>query len=103
MIAASAGNHAQALAYHGNALNIPVTVVMPDDAPIVKQTMCKEYGANVVLKGHNLQEVCKVPFKFVPWYPEVRSYYSSYIVFFSGCKSKRGTPKYAGLGVVNRL
>lgn len=64
VIAASAGNHAQALAYHGNALKIPVTVVMPDDAPIVKQAMCKEYGANVLIVGHNLQEVSSLKIIF---------------------------------------
>src|SRR6059058_5136349 len=36
VIAASAGNHALALAYHGRELNIPVTVVMPKWAPLVK-------------------------------------------------------------------
>ncbi|EDO45131.1 predicted protein [Nematostella vectensis] len=56
VIAASAGNHAQALAYHGNKLKIPVTVVMPENAPLVKQTMCREYGATIILKGHHLVE-----------------------------------------------
>ena len=39
VIAASAGNHAQALAYHGGLLDIPVTVVMPIVAPIMKVMM----------------------------------------------------------------
>ena len=57
MIAASAGNHALALAYHGHALNIPVTVVMPENCTIVKEMKCKGYGATVVHNGHKLAEV----------------------------------------------
>ncbi|KAG5485824.1 hypothetical protein LSCM1_07237 [Leishmania martiniquensis] len=51
VIAASAGNHAQALAYHGGILGIPVTMVMPVSAPIVKRENCKNFGANVILHG----------------------------------------------------
>jgi threonine dehydratase len=51
VIAASAGNHALALAYHGQLLNIPVTVVMPRYAPIVKVANCRSFGANVLLHG----------------------------------------------------
>lgn len=51
VIAASAGNHAQALAYHGGLLGIPVTMVMPVNAPIVKRENCKNFGANVILHG----------------------------------------------------
>ncbi|KAG5485156.1 hypothetical protein CUR178_08128 [Leishmania enriettii] len=51
VIAASAGNHAQALAYHGGVLGIPVTVVMPVSSPIVKRENCKNFGARVVLHG----------------------------------------------------
>ena len=39
VIAASAGNHALALAYHGYLLNIPVTVVTPETAPIMKASL----------------------------------------------------------------
>ncbi|CAD5112637.1 DgyrCDS1851 [Dimorphilus gyrociliatus] len=56
VIAASAGNHAQALAYHGVDLGIPVTVVMPIIAPIMKVTNCKSYGANVIVHGADLGE-----------------------------------------------
>ncbi|XP_028405288.1 uncharacterized protein LOC114527795 [Dendronephthya gigantea] len=56
VIAASAGNHALALAYHGQALNIPVTVVMPENCTIVKEMKCRSYGAKVLNKGHNLAE-----------------------------------------------
>ncbi len=56
VIAASAGNHALALAYHGRDLGIPVTVVMPVFAPLIKQTRCASYGAKVVLFGANIGE-----------------------------------------------
>ncbi|QIR38940.1 threo-3-hydroxy-L-aspartate ammonia-lyase [Tolypothrix sp. PCC 7910] len=45
----SSGNHAQAIALSGKLLNIPATIVMPDDAPAVKQTATKGYGAEVIL------------------------------------------------------
>ena len=51
VIAASAGNHALALAYHGQELGIAVTVVMPKFAPIVKVKNCRSFGANVILHG----------------------------------------------------
>jgi threonine dehydratase len=54
--AASAGNHALALAYHGRDLGIPVTVCMPIFAPLVKQSRCRELGAEVVLTGENIAE-----------------------------------------------
>lgn len=56
VIAASAGNHALALAYHGNSLKILVTVVMPLIAPMMKIQLCKQYGANVIVKGKDLSE-----------------------------------------------
>ena len=56
VIAASAGNHAQALAYHGGQLDIPVTVVMPIVAPIMKVENCKKYGANIIIHGENIGE-----------------------------------------------
>ncbi|HTU27555.1 MAG TPA: threonine ammonia-lyase [Pirellulales bacterium] len=51
VVAASAGNHALGLAYHGNLLGIPVTVVMPKFAPLVKITTCRRLGATVILHG----------------------------------------------------
>ena len=51
VIAASAGNHAAALAYHGQLLGIPVTVVMPDYAPMIKISTCKRLGAQVLIHG----------------------------------------------------
>jgi threonine dehydratase len=56
VVAASAGNHAQALAFHGKELNIPVTVVMPIIAPIMKVSMCRHYGAEVMVQGADINE-----------------------------------------------
>jgi threonine dehydratase len=56
VIAASAGNHALALAWHGQQLGIPVTVVMPRFAPIIKVRHCRRLGAEVVLHGQHLGE-----------------------------------------------
>src|SRR5437868_6091127 len=56
VIAASAGNHALALACHGRDLGIPVTVVMPRFAPLIKVATCRRYGANVVLHGDNFAD-----------------------------------------------
>ncbi|XP_062600738.1 L-threonine ammonia-lyase-like [Saccostrea cucullata] len=56
VIAASAGNHALALAYHGQCLDIPVTVVMPLIAPMMKVQACVSYGANVIIKGNDISE-----------------------------------------------
>ncbi|MDX1962955.1 MAG: threonine ammonia-lyase [Pirellulales bacterium] len=51
VIAASAGNHALGLAYHGSTLGIPVTVVMPRYAPLIKVATCRTFGARVILAG----------------------------------------------------
>ena len=51
VIAASAGNHAQALAYQGKLLGVPATVVMPQFAPLIKISNCQKLGATVVLFG----------------------------------------------------
>src|SRR6266513_5833150 len=56
VIAASAGNHAQALAYQGKLLSIPATVVMPKFAPLLKITNCPKHGATVVLHGSDFGE-----------------------------------------------
>jgi threonine dehydratase len=49
VVAYSSGNHAQAVALAGRILDIPRVIVMPDDAPAVKLTATREYGAEVVL------------------------------------------------------
>src|SRR5947209_7421823 len=51
VIAASAGNHAQAVAYHAKRLGIPATIVMPEPTPTVKVTQTRGHGAAVVLHG----------------------------------------------------
>ncbi|MBV8592872.1 MAG: threonine ammonia-lyase [Caulobacteraceae bacterium] len=51
VIAASAGNHAQGLAYHGQRLGIPVTIVMPDGTPYVKVQQTRDFGARVIIEG----------------------------------------------------
>ena len=51
VIAASAGNHAQGLAYHATRLGIPSTIVMPKNTPTVKVTQTMGHGANVILEG----------------------------------------------------
>jgi threonine dehydratase len=56
VIAASAGNHGMALAFHGEKLGVPVTVVMPETAPLVKVANTRGYGARVVLHGKILDE-----------------------------------------------
>jgi threonine dehydratase len=56
VIAASAGNHALGLAYHGKLLGIPVTVVMPDYAPLIKVSTCRRIGANVLIRGRDFAE-----------------------------------------------
>ena len=56
MIAASAGNHAQGLAYHGARLGIPVTIVMPRTTPFVKVEQTRNFGADVVLHADTFDE-----------------------------------------------
>lgn len=56
VIAASAGNHSQGLAYHCGRLGIPVTIVMPKSTPIVKVQQTRGHGANVVLEGESFDE-----------------------------------------------
>ena len=56
VVAASAGNHALGLAYHGGLLGIPVTVVMPRFAPLVKLATCRRLGAHVILEGDTFAE-----------------------------------------------
>ena len=51
VIAASAGNHAQAVAFVAGRLKIPSTIVMPEGAPLVKAAATSDYGARVILHG----------------------------------------------------
>lgn len=63
VISASLGNHAQALSYHGWKLNIPVTVVMPRAAPIMKIQKCRNYKANVIVSGKDMAEARSIALK----------------------------------------
>jgi threonine dehydratase len=56
VIAMSAGNHAQAVAYHAGRLGIPATIVMPKPTPFVKIDATRGFGADVVLEGETLAE-----------------------------------------------
>jgi len=56
VIAASAGNHSQGLAYHAARLGIPVTIVMPRNTPFVKVKQTRAFGAEVVLEGESYDE-----------------------------------------------
>jgi threonine dehydratase len=56
LIAASAGTHAQAVAYHGGRLGVTVTIVMPETTPIMKVANTRAHGARVVLHGTNYDE-----------------------------------------------
>ncbi len=59
VIAASAGNHAQGLSYHGTRLGAPVTIVMPKTTPTVKVMQTEAVGGKVVLEGENYDAAYK--------------------------------------------
>ena len=56
VIAASAGNHAQGLSYHGTRLGLPVTIVMPKTTPTIKVMQTESVGGKVVLEGETFDE-----------------------------------------------
>ncbi len=56
VVAASAGNHAQGVAYHAQRLGIPATIVMPVHTPFIKVVRTRDFGANVVLHGEGVSE-----------------------------------------------
>jgi threonine dehydratase len=56
VVAASAGNHGLAVAYHAARLGIPATIVMPEWAPLIKVSSARRYGAEVILGGANFDE-----------------------------------------------
>ena len=56
VIAMSAGNHAQAVAYHAQQMGIPAVIVMPAQTPFAKVARTRSFGAEVVLEGRNLNE-----------------------------------------------
>ncbi|MBK6707677.1 MAG: pyridoxal-phosphate dependent enzyme [Sphingomonadales bacterium] len=59
VIAASAGNHAQGLSYHGTRLGVPVTIVMPKSTPTVKVMQTEAVGGKVVLEGEKFDDAYK--------------------------------------------
>jgi threonine dehydratase len=56
VVAASAGNHGLAIAFHAARLGIPAVIVMPEWAPLIKVTSSRRYGAEVILHGANYDE-----------------------------------------------
>ncbi|WP_032112401.1 threonine ammonia-lyase [Candidatus Paracaedibacter symbiosus] len=56
VVAMSAGNHAQGVAYHAHKLGIPATIIMPTNTPVAKIERTQALGATVVLSGENLSE-----------------------------------------------
>jgi threonine dehydratase len=59
VIAASAGNHAQAVAFHASSLGIQAKVVMPLATPLIKVSATRGYGGEVILHGANYDEACE--------------------------------------------
>jgi threonine dehydratase len=56
VVTASAGNHAQAVAYHAGRLGIPASVVMPEHTPLIKITNTRRYGAKITQHGATLND-----------------------------------------------
>ncbi len=56
LICASAGNHAQAVAYHAGVLGLPVVIVMPESTPLIKVSNTRSFGADVRLEGTDFDE-----------------------------------------------
>lgn len=65
VVAASAGNHAQGLAFAAQYFGCVATIFMPEATPLTKVTGVKSYGANVVLTGENFDEAYASAIKFV--------------------------------------
>ncbi len=63
LIAASAGNHAQGVAYAAKAYGCKATIVMPTTTPLIKVERTKGYGANVILQGDIYDEACDYAMK----------------------------------------
>lgn len=63
VVAASAGNHAQGVAYAAQKLNVNATIVMPETTPNIKIMFVRAYGAKVVLHGDTFDQACKLAIK----------------------------------------
>jgi threonine dehydratase len=64
VVAASAGNHAQGIAYSANYFNIDATIVMPEATPLTKVSGVKSHGANVILYGASYDDAYEYALKF---------------------------------------
>ncbi len=64
VVAASAGNHAQGVAFSGQHFNIPTTIVMPENTPLTKVNGVKSYGADVILHGAFYDDAYKFALKY---------------------------------------
>jgi threonine dehydratase len=84
VVAASAGNHATALAYHGKLLNIPVIVVMPSNAPITKRYKAAKLGAQVILHGEHIGEAKEFALKEYPDLKYINGYDDPEIIAGAG-------------------
>ena len=60
VIAMSAGNHAQGVAYHAGRLKIPATIVMPEGTPFTKMKHTRDFGARVVVGGASLSKAVAI-------------------------------------------
>ena len=63
LITASAGNHAQGVAYAARCYGVPATVVMPVTTPLIKVNRTKGYGANVILHGDVYDDACEYAYQ----------------------------------------
>ncbi len=63
VIAASAGNHAQGIAYHAARLGIACTIVMPEYTPLIKVANTRRSGARVIVHGSNYDAACEYAFE----------------------------------------
>ncbi len=64
IITASAGNHAQGVAFSANYFNIPSTIVMPESTPLLKVSGAKALGSTVILSGNNYDEAYKFALEY---------------------------------------
>ena len=68
LITASAGNHAQGVAYAAKCFGVKATIVMPTTTPLIKVNRTKSYGADVVLYGNVYDEACEHAYKLAEEY-----------------------------------
>lgn len=61
LVTASAGNHAQGVAYAAKHSGVPATIVMPTTTPLIKVNNTKSYGANVLLHGSTFDDAARRP------------------------------------------